>query len=66
MADTCRMSVELTPGERERLDRLVAQTEARSRTEVICRAIMIYHRVVVEEGCLLIRNRDGQDVEVFT
>lgn len=63
MDDSCRMSIELTHAERAMLDRLVAQTEARSRTEVICRSIRVMHEVV-QQGRLVIRRQDGTVCEV--
>jgi hypothetical protein len=64
MDDSCRMSIELTHAERAMLDRLMVQTEARSRTEVICRAIKVMHDIV-PQGRLVIRRPDGTECEVL-
>lgn len=64
MDDSHRMTVELTPAERSMLDRLVTQTEARSRTEVICRAVRVMYEVV-QQGRLVIRRPDGSECEVL-
>jgi len=60
-----RLNLEISPGTKERLERLQAATEARSMTEVIAWALAVYEKLVNQEAEgseVLIRRPDGKEL----
>ena len=63
-AETVRLNLEISPGTRDRLERLQKTTEARSMVEVISWALAVYERLVNQEAEgneVLIRRPNGKE-----
>lgn len=60
--------MEVSPQVRERLESLVARTDAESMSEVIRRSLAVYELLVSEVergGTVFVRGRDGSDNQVL-
>lgn len=60
--------MEVSPKVRERLESLVARTDAESMSEVIRRALAVYDLLVSQAevgGVVFVRGNDGSDCQVM-
>ena len=58
------MNLEIAPGTKVKLDRLMEQSEADSMTEVVRRALAVYDLILghhLSEGEIILRSGDGTE-----
>ncbi|VTT99056.1 unnamed protein product [Gemmataceae bacterium] len=66
-ANTVRLNLAISPATNDRLDRLQTATDARSRLEVISRALAVYETLVSEHegGAEIIVRKKGREQQLL-